>query len=118
MNTRKHLLKTFLPAAVALAAVALTNTPAHAGPVWNVNFTNQITTTENFVGAATENTANSTWNKIGGAANSLPVTGMALADSTGVTTAGVTINLSAVNTTPVTPLTNTSNQTLLGAAQK
>jgi hypothetical protein len=114
MNLKNHLFDKFSSAAVlALAALALTHSAVQAGPVWNVNFHNQITTTENFLGAAVENTTNSTWNKIGGAANSLPVTGMVLADFTGLTTAGVTITLSAINTTPVTALSNTNNQTLL-----
>ena len=114
MALSEQLLNAFRPVtALAIAGLFLPSLPGHAGPVWNVNFHNQITTTENFVGAATENSANSTWNKIGGATNSLPVTGMALADSTGGITAGVTINLSAINTTPVSSVTNTSNQTLL-----
>jgi hypothetical protein len=55
--------------------------------VWNVQFAsqagNQITTSENFIGAATENAANSTWNRVA----SLPQTGMVLKKSTGENTA-------------------------------
>ena len=76
--------------AVTLAALALAGLPAHAAPtVWNVNIYTQITTGDNFVGAAFENTANSTWNRV----TSAPQTGMALADSSGSTTAGVTLDL-------------------------
>ncbi|MCH7228954.1 hypothetical protein [Haloferula sp. A504] len=64
-----------------------------AQTVWNVNVgntvntTHQITTTDNYVGAATENTANSVWN---GIADSATAT---LADSTGSTGAGVTFTI-------------------------
>ena len=49
---------------LALAALALTST-AHAAPtVWNVNIGSEITTSDNFVGAAPENTVSSTWNSL------------------------------------------------------
>ncbi|MCH7228953.1 PEP-CTERM sorting domain-containing protein [Haloferula sp. A504] len=81
---------------------ALTVMTAGGATVWNVNVgntvnsTHQITTTDNYVGAATENTANSVWNGITGS------TTVTLADSTGSTSAGVTFTVtpaagSAVN---------------------
>jgi hypothetical protein len=81
--------------ASSLAALALASTAAHAAPtVWNVNVgndsintANQITTTDNFVGAAVENTANSTWNAVSSTATST------LADSTGNSGAAVTFTI-------------------------
>jgi hypothetical protein len=91
--------------AATLAALALAGLPAHAAPtVWNVNMaSNQaidtITTSENYFGAAPENTANSTWNNIVTSAN-----GIALADSTGSNSVGVTLDLSALQgVTPLNP---------------
>ncbi len=100
------------PTSVSASASATTNAVAPSVTVWNVNFHNQITTGANFIGAATENTAGSTWNKIGGATNSLPVTARLLADSSNVTTAGVTMNLSAVQNG--TAKTNTGSNTITG----
>jgi hypothetical protein len=79
-----------VPSAAASATTA-TNIPTSPGTVFNVNIasTTAITTGDNFVGAAAENTTNSSWNRVTAA----PQTGMALADSTGSTTAGVTLNL-------------------------
>jgi hypothetical protein len=49
-------------AASALAVAALAIPSAHAATVWNVNIGNEITPSDNFVGAAPENTPNSFWN--------------------------------------------------------
>ena len=70
-------------AALAVTALALANPSAHAATVWNVNIGSEITTSDNFVGAAPENTVpNSFWNS---AVPTDPFTSfaMALADSTG-----------------------------------
>ncbi|MCF7731603.1 MAG: PEP-CTERM sorting domain-containing protein [Akkermansiaceae bacterium] len=65
--------------AVALAGLAFTNTPALAAPtVWNVNIGTELTTSDNFIGAAPENTANSFWNSV----TTANPTAMPLADST------------------------------------
>ena len=62
-----------MAAAMALASIlALTSTSARADVVWNVNIGSniavgqgsEITTGDNYVGAATENTTNSTWNAV------------------------------------------------------
>jgi hypothetical protein len=89
MNT-----KTLLAALTATTALAAGS--ASAATVWNVNVgnstvgsSNAITTTDNYVGAATENTANSTWN---GISNTDLTT---LADSTGDNIAGVTFKITA-----------------------
>jgi autotransporter-associated beta strand protein len=78
--------------AASAAASATTNAPP-IYTVWNVQLAsssaNQITTAENFIGAATENTTNSTWNRVA----SLPQTGMVLKKSDGVNT-GVTLDFS------------------------
>lgn len=91
--------------AMALASIAFANPSAHAATVWNVNMAingapiTQITTVDNYIGAATENTTNSTWNNITGLA-----TGIALADSTGSLSAGVTLDLSALQSgNPLNP---------------
>jgi hypothetical protein len=97
----------------SVPASAATNTVSFLTKVWNVNFHNPITTTENFWGAAPENTANSTWNRIGGTDNSLPVSARLLADSTGSTSAGVNIDLSAASFGGAAR-TNTGNQTIPG----
>ncbi len=82
-----------IPAIASL--FALTILTAGGATVWNVNVgntvnsTHQITTTDNYVGAATENTANSVWNGITGS------TTVTLADSTGSTSAGVTFTVTA-----------------------
>ena len=71
-------------------AEATTNTPASvANTVWNVNIGDNIDETDNYVGAAPENTANSTWNSV----TPDVFTGLTLADSTGSTGAGVTLAL-------------------------
>ncbi len=81
---------TLVTAAFCLA-VAVSQSAAQT--VWNVNVgntvntTHQITTTDNYVGAATENTVNSVWNGITGSATAT------LADSTGSTSAGVTFTI-------------------------
>ncbi|MDG0994338.1 MAG: PEP-CTERM sorting domain-containing protein [Akkermansiaceae bacterium] len=82
-------------AAVAASALALTGLSANAATVWNVNVGNEvdtsheITTADDYVGAATENTANSTWNPISSTVSTT------LADSTGDSSAGVTIGMSS-----------------------
>ena len=57
--------------------------------VWNVNMGSELTPSDNFVGAATENTQNSTWNSL----TSVPQTAMVLQDSTGSSAAGVTLDI-------------------------
>jgi hypothetical protein len=85
------------PSAVAALVVSALAIPsAHAATVWNVNIGNEIgpgegseiTTGDNYVGAATENTINSTWNAV------QAVTSVTLKDSTGDNSAGVTFDLS------------------------
>ncbi len=78
----------------ATASSAPANATTSTAPlytVWNVQFAsqtaNQITTSENFIGAATENTTNSTWNRVA----SVPLTAMVLKNSEGVNT-GVTLD--------------------------
>lgn len=79
---------------MALAVVAMGMMTANAQTVWNMNVgrntgpgeTFEITTGEDFQGAATENTVNSTWNPVSAAG-----TGIALKDSTGAAT-GVTLD--------------------------
>ncbi|MCF7674158.1 MAG: tandem-95 repeat protein, partial [Akkermansiaceae bacterium] len=56
---------------------AITIAKVGSPKVWNVNIGSELTTSDNFIGAATENTANSTWNNVG------IVTNQALVDSTG-----------------------------------
>ncbi|OYV04660.1 MAG: hypothetical protein CFE26_15700, partial [Verrucomicrobiales bacterium VVV1] len=77
----------------ASAPSSATTSMPPAFTVWNVQLAsqsgNQITTTDNFIGAATENTANSTWNRVA----SLPQTGMVLKRSSGDNT-GVTLDFS------------------------
>jgi Family of unknown function (DUF6288)/PA14 domain/Bacterial Ig domain len=58
-------------------ANAITIAKVGAPKVWNVNIGGDLTTSDNFVGAAPENTANSFWNSLGNT-NLLP-----LVDSTG-----------------------------------
>ena len=83
----------------ASSPASATTLAAPVYTVWNVQLAsdsaNQIATGENYIGAATENTANSTWNRVA----SLPQTGMALKNSTGATT-GVTLDFSggSINT--------------------
>ena len=86
-----------LSAYAALAALALANTPAHA-TVWNVNIGNEITTSDNFAGAAAENTPNSFWNSV---TIGTP-TNQTLSDSTGATT---TATLTLAVPVRVPPLT-------------
>ena len=84
-------------ALAALAALALANTPAHA-TVWNVNIGNEINTSDNFAGAAAENTPNSFWNSV---TIGTP-TNQTLSDSTGATT---TATLTLAVPVRVPPLT-------------
>ena len=78
-----------------LAILSLACLAADASPVWNVNVGNstgtgqafEITTTDNYVGAAAENTANSTWNAVSSTSTAI------LADSTGSSSAGVTFKI-------------------------
>ena len=84
-------------ATAALAALALANTPAHA-TVWNVNIGIEINTSDNFAGAATENTPNSFWNSV---TIGTP-TNQTLSDSTGATT---TATLTLAVPVRVPPLT-------------
>jgi hypothetical protein len=97
MRTRTRILN--IPwAAAAVAALALASTPAYAAPtVWNVNIGPKITTSDNFVGAAPENTVNSTWNH---ATPNNPFTSYSipLADSTG---AASTATLSLAGTVDI-----------------
>lgn len=75
---------------------------AHSATVWNVNLgdasvssTRQITTTDNYIGAAAENTANSTWNTISVTNDSVTTSGtIALSTSAGATSS-VTLNISS-----------------------
>jgi hypothetical protein len=78
-------------AAAAVAALTLAIPSAHAAPtVWNVNIGNQVTTSDNFAGAAVENTMpNSFWNSV-----TTTPTGFALKDSTEATTTA-TLTMSA-----------------------
>lgn len=70
-------------AALAVTALTLANPSAHAATVWNVNIGDEITTSDNFIGAAPENTTpNSFWNSVTTGAP----TNQALSDSTGATT--------------------------------
>jgi hypothetical protein len=79
------------PALVIPALCLLMNTLAYATTtVWNVNIGWEVTTSDNYVGAAPENTQNSTWNSI----NSITVPAL-LADSTGSTNAGVIFEVTA-----------------------
>jgi hypothetical protein len=74
--------------AAALAVTALAIPSAHSATVWNVNIGSEITTSDNFIGAAPENTVNSTWNSVLTATPS----NQALSDSTGAaTTATLTL---------------------------
>lgn len=99
---RTHILNTpWAAAAVAVTALTLASPPAHAATVWNINLgdssvssSRQITTGDNYIGAAAENTANSTWNAITVGNNVVTTTGtVALVTSTG-TTSTVTVNIS------------------------
>ncbi|MFK7909862.1 MAG: PEP-CTERM sorting domain-containing protein [Akkermansiaceae bacterium] len=83
-------------AAVAASTLVLSGASVSAATVWNVNVgnssvetTNEITTGDNYQGAATENTASSTWNAVSS------TTLVTLDDSTGDDTAGVTFQLTA-----------------------
>lgn len=70
-------------AALAVTALPLAIPSAHAATVWNVNIGTQITTSDNFIGAAPENTVSSTWNSV---TTPAPVN-QALVDSTGAASA-------------------------------
>ena len=97
MNITRQLLNdSRLLSAWAAAALFLPCLPAQAQTVWNVNVgagtgsgANQITTANNYTGAATENTANGTWNAV--SSSSL----VTLADSTGNNSGGVTFEIIA-----------------------
>jgi hypothetical protein len=103
---RTHIINTpWAAAALAVTALTLSNPMAHASTVWNVNLAGttaaaySISTSDNYFGAATENTANSNWNNIQASGN-----GIALADSTGSNSAGVTLDLSALQgANPINP---------------
>ena len=78
------------PSADSATASATTDTEAVVSRVWNVNIGDEITTGDNFAGAAPENTVpNSFWNSV---TTALP-TGLALADATASNSAGVTLTL-------------------------
>ena len=89
-----------MAAAMALAStLALTSTSARADVVWNVNVGNssvdtdpgnKITTTDNYSGAAFENTAGSTWNAVSS------TTAATLEDSTGDNSDGVTFEITPI----------------------
>ena len=81
------------PTAASAPASATTSMVSQSTTVWNVNIGSQVTTSDNYVGAATENTQNSTWNSV----TSVPQTTMALLDSTGSSTAGVTFDITGSN---------------------
>jgi hypothetical protein len=100
------------PSAEASATTPAVPPPSTATTVWNVNFHNLINTSANFLGAAPENTTDSTWNRIGGSANSLPVTASALLTSTGEASP-VTMDLNAANFGGAAR-TNTGGQTIPG----
>jgi hypothetical protein len=79
---------------LASSAVSVTTGSSNLPPiVWNVNIGNEITTGDNFKGAATENTTNSTWNSV---INPLPKTNVALLTSSGLTSPA-RLDISAVN---------------------
>ena len=103
MKTRARLLNTTW-AATAMAALALASTPAHAAPaVWNVNIGSDVTTSDNFAGAAPENTTpNSFWNSFVSA--DLP-SAKVLADPSGISTP-VTMRVTA----PTLPTIGGQNQ--------
>jgi hypothetical protein len=86
---KKHKMTSNL-AAVAASTLALTGMSANAATVYNVDFGTSITTDDNYIGAATENTVNSTWNHVTGA----NLASSTLADSTGDSSAGVTMTVS------------------------
>lgn len=74
---------------------------AHCATVWNVNLgdtavsgTRQITTSDNYVGAASENTANSTWNAISVANNVVTTTGAVSLVTSAGSTSTVTLSIS------------------------
>ncbi|MFK7790610.1 MAG: PEP-CTERM sorting domain-containing protein [Phycisphaeraceae bacterium] len=71
----------------AVAALALASSTS-AATVWNVNMGNNVDASDEFLGAAPENTT-STWNSI--TANG---SGQALVDNTGSAAAGVSLDLS------------------------
>jgi hypothetical protein len=87
----KKMMKMMSLVVVAGLVLALSAASANAAMVWNVNIGTEIDSTDNFVGAATENTANSTWNSV----PSADQTGMALKDSTDAAT-GVTLDFNTV----------------------
>ncbi len=84
-------------ATLTSAAVSVTTASSNFPPiVWNVNIGNEITTSDNFKGAATENTTtNSTWNSV---INPLPKTNVALVTSSGLASPA-RLDISAVNGT-------------------
>lgn len=100
MNTR-NTFHNILGGSLASTALLFTGLAANAATVWNVNLgdssvssTRQISTGDNYIGAAAENTSNSTWNAISVSNNAVPSTGaVALTTSTGATST-VTLNIS------------------------
>jgi PEP-CTERM motif len=86
--------------AAALAVAALAIPSAHAATVWNVNMGGEISTSDNFAGAATENTVpNSFWNSITGSnlgSTLVTPTVFSLNDSTNTST---TVTLTMASTT-------------------
>jgi hypothetical protein len=104
-NPMKKTIKTrtlWVAAAVAVTALTLAIPSAYATTVWNINVgdssvssTRQITTSDNYIGAAPENTANSTWNAISVSNNAVTTPGtVALVTSTAASST-VTINISS-----------------------
>jgi hypothetical protein len=93
-------LKTILS---VLTAAGLLTGSAHATTVWNVNIGSQIDESDNYIGAAAENTANSTWNST----TPTNFAGQTLADSTGSSAAGVTLAITS-NTTSDNGYSNTA----------
>lgn len=88
---------TGLAASTASAATVVYNVNVGPGSAISEDDTYEITTDDNYIGAATENTANSTWNPV--SSDSATV----LADSTGDNSAGVTIKFTAFPGNAVDP---------------
>ena len=88
--------------ASAPASATTSSAQSTSTRVWNVNVgsvissgTNQITTADNFMGAATENTSNSLWNTVSSTALAN------LADSTGNTTGAVSFKITPIATSSI-----------------
>ncbi|MFK7909861.1 MAG: sialate O-acetylesterase [Akkermansiaceae bacterium] len=79
------------------AAASATTGVATNATVWNLQFgngaLNLISPSDNFVGAATENTQNSTWNRV----SSVPQSNFLLADSEGNTADSITFDITGSN---------------------